>query len=236
MRRWPWGRSSLAAARWAAPPVLFAQPRLRPGRARRPLRPGSAAPRPLPPLPRLGAAHPRRVGLPDRSPSPLLRASPLRLVAPQSGLGSGRAPPGVAGPPPRLWRVACRPARGRPVPPRRPVSGLRSLSGGGCAACGPRPGRRCRPPERGRRLPPAAFVWLLWSSQAPPWPPPRPCRPPLGGSRGARALSGAAAPTPFGRGPPGAPVQPIPCCPVRLPPHFTRRSRLKPGAPLRVRP
>lgn len=152
-------------------------PRCRPlGGSPRPLcaAPAAAGARAPPATPGVGGPpsacpHSRAWGPPIRAGSgslfgrPSLCSGRPRFAWSSPSLGSGRAMR-------RLASRALRPAfggppvaqpGGQPVPPRRPVSGLRSLSGGGCAACGPRPGRRCRPPERGRRLRPAAFVWLL---------------------------------------------------------------------------
>lgn len=213
MRRWPWGRSSLAAARWAAPPVLFAQPWLRPGRARRPLRPGSAAPRLLAPTPALGG----RPSAPGRAPCSVALPSapgvPASLGRPPVWARVGPCAAWRRGPsvPPLAGRLSPSPG-GQPVPPRRPDPGFAPSPGAAVRPAGRTMGVVAAPRREGAAC---ALPLLSGCSGRPRFSPGLPPAPaaPAGGSRGARALSGAAAPTPFGRGPPGAPVQPVPCCP-----------------------
>lgn len=226
MRRWPWGRSSLAAARWAAPPVLFAQPWLRPGRARRPLRPGSAAPRLLAPTPALGG----RPSAPGRAPCSVALPS-----APGVPASLGRPPVWARVGPCAAWR------RGPSVPP---LAGRLSPSPGG-SRCPPAALIRASLPLRGRRrglraapwaslpppgeratLAPCRFCLAALVVPGSPLASPPPLPPPLGarGERRAR-MGGLRAPTAYGGGPPGAHVEPDTVRPVRLPLHFTRRSR-----------
>lgn len=232
MRRWPWGRSSLAAARWAAPPVLFAQPPLRRGRARRPLRPGSAAPRLLAPTPALGG----RPSAPGRAPCSVALPS-----APGGPASLGRPPVWARVGPCAAWR------RGPSVPP---LAGRLSPSPGGSRCppaalfpgSAPSPGAAARPAGRAlvgvaaprREGDACALPLLSGCSDRPRFSPGLPPAPaaPAGGSRGAQGPNGwPAGPHRLRRRPPRGPRPTSYRAPVRMTSHFTRRSRPRQAIP-----
>lgn len=246
------GRSSLAAARWAAPRPFLRTPRalLRRGPCpcAGPLRRGApaAASRPQSGL----AALPSVAGAGPRGSPPALSLGLSSAGAPAPAPPGSRWPRLVPGSPPLCCGLP--PLRsGRPcsaLAPRAPARGpagpppprpLRGFGPGGFRPRGPRglwprlwwlspPGPPARPRLRGLAVRVGSFLLCLGPVVVPgsPLASPPPLPPPLGagGEHGAR-MGGLRAPTAFGGGPPGAHVEPDTVRPVRLPLHFTRRSR-----------